>query len=158
MKIGYTIINNKTLAYLGGNYHHDQKEVWTSLITNWICRKTNLPQNAYNWIDELVHESLANRINFYGIAKCHPDDEFFTPTGQKLAKERLLTNFYTARDKAMNKFIKIINNIPHVNAAQRLAKYRETIIHNIFMRTQAEELLNNLSKGRKDIDQYRRKQ
>lgn len=66
-----------------------------------------------------VFRVLRNRRDsLHGVAKCHPNDEFDFEVGKKLAKERLLNNYYIIQNDISREVIKRIrhklNDMSHI--------------------------------------------
>ena len=74
---------------------------------------TKLPFIADDEAEELmdfVFRVLQNRRDsLRGVAKCHPNDEFDFEVGKKLAKERLLDNYYRIQKDISKEVIKRIH-------------------------------------------------
>lgn len=90
---------------------------------NKICKElTKLPFIADDEAEELmdfVFRVLRNRRDsLRGVAKCHPNDEFNFEVGMKLAKERLLDNYYRIQNDISREVIKRIrhklNDMSHI--------------------------------------------
>lgn len=57
-----------------------------------------------------VFRVLRNRRDsLHGVAKCHPNDEFDFEVGKKLAKERLLNNYYIIQSNIFWEIIKRVH-------------------------------------------------
>lgn len=68
---------------------------------------------------DFVFRVLRNRRDsLRGVAKCHPNDEFDFEVGTKLAKERLLDNYYRIQNDISREVIKRIrhklNDMSHI--------------------------------------------
>ena len=74
---------------------------------------TKLPFIADDEAEELmdfVFRVLRNRRDsLRGVAKCHPNDEFDFEVGKKLAKARLLNNYYRIQKDISKEVIKRIH-------------------------------------------------
>ena len=82
---------------------------------NKICKElTKLPFIADDEAEELmdfVFRVLQNRRDsLRGVAKCHPNDEFDYEVGKKLAKARLLDNYYKIQNDISQEVIKRIRH------------------------------------------------
>ena len=51
------------------------------------------------------HEKYMMPSEFRVVVTCDPRDEFDVEVGKKIAKERLLKNYYASLDKRVNKFL-----------------------------------------------------
>ena len=75
---------------------------------------TKLPFIADDEAEELmdfVFKVLRNRRDsLRGVAKCHPNDEFDYEVGKKLAKARLLDNYYKIQKDISKEVIKRISH------------------------------------------------
>ena len=75
---------------------------------------TKLPFIADDEAEELmdfVFRVLQNRRDsLRGVAKCHPNDEFDYEVGKKLAKARLLDNYYKIQNDISQEVIKRISH------------------------------------------------
>lgn len=75
---------------------------------------TKLPFIADDEAEELmdfVFRVLRNRRDsLRGVAKCHPNDEFDYEVGKKLAKARLLDNYYKIQNDISQEVIKRISH------------------------------------------------
>ena len=75
---------------------------------------TKLPFIADDEAEELmdfVFRVLRNRRDsLRGVAKCHPNDEFNFEVGKKLAKARLLDNYYRIQKDISKEVIKRIHH------------------------------------------------
>ena len=83
-------------------------------IYNKISKElTKLPFIADDEAEELmdfVFRVLRNRRDsLRGVAKCHPNDEFDFEVGKKLAKARLLDNYYRIQKDISKEVIKRIH-------------------------------------------------
>lgn len=74
----------------------------------------NTRWDAYNKIDKMVrdtefcvvpNEKYMMPCEFRVVVTCDPRDEFIPEVGQKIAKKRLLKNYYASLDKRVNKFL-----------------------------------------------------
>lgn len=92
-------------------------------IYNKISKElTKIPFIADEDAEELmnfVFRVLRNRRDsLRGVAKCHPNDEFDFEVGKKLAKERLLDNYYRIQNDISCEVIKRIrhklNDMSHI--------------------------------------------
>ena len=60
---------------------------------------------------DFVFRVLQNRRDsLRGVAKCHPNDEFDYEVGKKLAKARLLDNYYKIQNDISQEVIKRISH------------------------------------------------
>ena len=82
-------------------------------IYNKICKELlKLPFIACDEeLMDFVFRVLQNRRDsLRGVAKCHPNDEFDYEVGKKLAKARLLDNYYKIQNDISQEVIKRISH------------------------------------------------
>lgn len=72
-------------------------------------------------VDIIIVKILRNRHNFYGIAKCNPDDEYNVEIGKEIAKARLLAKYYRVKRRLFDELFKILCNSA-VRDAQHIIK------------------------------------
>ena len=48
-------------------------------------------------------------MKFYGMAKCHPDDEYSQAVGQHIAKHRLLDKYLSVRSRIARRLSKDVS-------------------------------------------------
>lgn len=72
-------------------------------------------------VDIIITKILRNRHNFYGIAKCSPDDEYNVEIGKEIAKARLLAKYYRVKRRLFDELFKILCNSA-VRDAQHIIK------------------------------------
>lgn len=63
-----------------------------------------------NLMDFVFRVVRNRRDGLCGVAKCHPNDEFDFEVGKKLAKERLLDNYYRIQNDISREVIKRIRH------------------------------------------------
>ena len=49
-------------------------------------------------------------MKFYGMAKCHPDDEYSQALGQHIAKHRLLDKYLSVRSRVARRLAEDVSN------------------------------------------------
>lgn len=59
-------------------------------------------------VDIFIAKVLRNRHNFYGIAKCNPDDEYNIEIGKEIAKARLLAKYYRVKRRLFDELFRIL--------------------------------------------------
>lgn len=72
-------------------------------------------------VDIIIAKILRNRHNFYGIAKCNPNDEYNVEIGKEIAKARLLSKYYRVKRRLFDELFKILCNSA-VRDAQHIIK------------------------------------
>ena len=76
--IKYSVKENKVIARFD--------EEWIYSISNYFA-KIGCTDRKF------ILKYLKNKSNFFGIAKCHPDDNFNLNFGKDLSKNRLIENY-----------------------------------------------------------------
>lgn len=105
--IKYKVFDNETIAYFDNN-GCSNLYTWMQSITIQVMKKLHIPKDdfiRFN-IQNIARDILINKTNFYGIAKCSPDDYFDIDFGKEIAKQRLLNKFYKYRDKVLVQTVK----------------------------------------------------
>ena len=72
-------------------------------------------------VDIIIAKILRYRRNFYGIAKCNPNDEYNVEIGKEIAKARLLAKYYRVKRRLFDELFKILCNSA-VRDAQHIIK------------------------------------
>lgn len=72
-------------------------------------------------VDIIIAKMLRYRRNFYGVAKCNPDDEYNVEIGKEIAKARLLAKYYRVKRRLFDELFKILCNSA-VQDAQHIIK------------------------------------
>ena len=61
--------------------------------------------NGYSWaIKDLVHDIFVKRIKdveYFGVAHCHPNDEFDEEKGKAVARNKALMSYYKDMERCM---------------------------------------------------------
>ena len=64
-------------------------------------------------VADIVHgvlsECAESGMKFYGMAKCHPDDEYSQALGQHIAKHRLLDKYLSVRARIARRLSKDVS-------------------------------------------------
>ena len=77
---------------------------------NYVCKNAGVDCIPANLLTTgLMPASFRTEV------KCHPDDEFDVEVGKKIAKERILENYWRSRRKAM------------LRVAKKLEEYADTL-------------------------------
>lgn len=91
--------NGKPLA-------NDLYRGWEYKLFNDVC---NIMRHLFindEDIDIIIAKILRNRHNFYGIAKCNPNDEYNKAIGEEIAKARLLEKYYRTKRRMLDEIFK----------------------------------------------------
>ena len=76
-------------------------------------------------VADIVHgvlsECAESGMKFYGMAKCHPDDEYSQAIGQHIAGNRLLDKYLSVRSRIARRLAKDVSKIYY-----RLGKIAKT--------------------------------
>ena len=64
-------------------------------------------------VADIVHDVLSecaeSGMKFYGMAKCHPDDEYSQALGEYIAKHRLLDKYLSVRSRIASRLAKDVS-------------------------------------------------
>ena len=58
---------------------------------------------------DVMYECAKSGMKFYGMAKCHPDDEYSQAFGEYIAKHRLLDKYLTVRSRIARRLAKDVS-------------------------------------------------
>ena len=103
--IKYTRVNNSVFAYFDKGYSY------TYWVDDWLRYFTkHSPDISSCKVADIVHgvlsECAESGMKFYGMAKCHPDDEYSQALGQHIAKHRLLDKYLSVRARIARRLSK----------------------------------------------------
>ena len=107
--IKYTRVDNSVFAYFDdGNYNQYAYDYWAGNLLGYFNKHS---PDIVSWkVADIVHgvlsECAESGMNFYGMAKCHPDDEYSYTLGQHIAKHRLLDKYLTVRARIARRLSK----------------------------------------------------
>ena len=103
--IKYTRVNNSVFAYFDKGYSYTY---WVDDLLRYFIKHS--PDISSCKVADIVHDVLSecaeSGMKFYGMAKCHPDDEYSCTLGQHIAKHRLLDKYLSVRSRIARRLIK----------------------------------------------------
>ena len=103
--IKYTRVNNSVFAYFDKGYSYTY---WVDDLLRYFIKHS--PDISSCKVADIVHgvlsECAESGMKFYGVAKCHPDDEYSQALGQHIAKHRLLDKYLSVRARIARRLSK----------------------------------------------------
>ena len=103
--IKYTRVNNSVFAYFDKGYSYTY---WVDDLLRYFIKHS--PDISSCKVTDIVHgvlsECAESGMKFYGMAKCHPDDEYSQAIGQHIAKHRLLDKYLSVRARIARRLSK----------------------------------------------------
>ena len=111
--IKYTIVDNSVFAYLGEvtNNQYAYKYWLDDLLRYFIKHSPNISSCIVaDIVHDVLRECAESGMKFYGMAKCHPDDEYSQALGEYIAKHRLLDKYLTIRSRIARRLAKDVSN------------------------------------------------
>ena len=106
--IKYTRVNNSVFAYFDKGYSYTY---WVDDLLKYFIKHS--PDISSCKVADIVHgvlsECAESGMKFYGMAKCHPDDEYSQTLGQHIAKHRLLDKYLTVRSRIARRLAKDVS-------------------------------------------------
>ena len=103
--IKYTRVNNSVFAYFDKGYSYTY---WVDDLLRYFIKHS--PDISSCKVADIVHgvlsECAESGMKFYGMAKCHPDDEYSQAIGEYIAKHRLLDKYLTVRARIARRLSK----------------------------------------------------
>ena len=103
--IKYTRVNNSVFAYFDKTYAYTY---WVDDLLRYFTKHS--PDISSCKVADIVHgvlsECAESGMKFYGMAKCHPDDEYSQALGQHIAKHRLLDKYLSVRARIARRLSK----------------------------------------------------
>ena len=103
--IKYTRVNNSVFAYFDKGYSYTY---WVDDLLRYFAKHS--PDISSCKVADIVHgvlsECAESGMKFYGMAKCHPDDEYSQALGQHIAKHRLLDKYLSVRARIARRLSK----------------------------------------------------
>ena len=60
-------------------------------------------------VHDIVNECAESGMKFYGMAKCHPDDEYSQAIGEHIASNRLLDKYLKVRSRVARRLAKEVS-------------------------------------------------
>ena len=105
--IKYTRVNNSVFAYFDKGYSYTY---WVDDLLRYFTKHS--PDISSCKVADIVHgvlsECAESGMKFYGMAKCHPDDEYST-LGEYIAKHRLLDKYLSVRSRIARRLSKDVS-------------------------------------------------
>ena len=106
--IKYTRVNNSVFAYFDKGYSYTY---WVDDLLRYFIKHS--PDISSCKVADIVHgvlsECAESGMKFYGMAKCHPDDEYSQAIGEYIAKHRLLDKYLTVRARIARRLAKDVS-------------------------------------------------
>lgn len=106
--IKYTRVNNSVFAYFDKGYSYTY---WVDDLLRYFTKHS--PYLSPCMVEDIVHgvlsECAESGMKFYGMAKCHPDDEYSQALGQYIAKHRLLDKYLSVRARIARRLAKDVS-------------------------------------------------
>ena len=110
--IKYTRVNNSVFAYLGEVTNNQYAyKYWLDDLLRYFIKHS--PDISSCKVADIVHgvlsECAESGMKFYGMAKCHPDDEYSQAIGQHIASNRLLDKYLSVRSRIARRLAKDVS-------------------------------------------------
>ena len=107
--IKYVRVDNSVFAYLGEVTNNQYAyKYWLDDLLRYFIKHS--PDISSCKVADIVHgvlsECAESGMKFYGMAKCHPDDEYSQALGQHIAKHRLLDKYLSVRARIARRLSK----------------------------------------------------
>ena len=106
--IKYTRVNNSVFAYFDKGYSYTY---WVDDLLRYFTKHS--PDISSCKVADIVHgvlsECAESGMKFYGMAKCHPDDEYSCTLGEYIAKHRLLDKYLSVRSRIARRLAKDVS-------------------------------------------------
>ena len=106
--IKYTRVNNSVFAYFDKGYSYTY---WVDDLLRYFIKHS--PDISFSKVADIVHgvlsECAKSGMKFYGVAKCHPEDEYSQALGEYIAKHRLLDKYLSVRSRIARRLAKDVS-------------------------------------------------
>ena len=106
--IKYMRVDNSVFAYFDKTYSYTY---WVDDLLRYFIKHS--PDISSCKVADIVHDVLSecaeSGMKFYGMAKCHPDDEYSQAIGQHIAGNRLLDKSLTVRSMVARRLAKDVS-------------------------------------------------
>ena len=106
--IKYMRVDNSVFAYFDKGYSYTY---WVDDLLRYFIKHS--PDISSCKVADIVHgvlsECAESGMKFYGMAKCHPDDEYSQAIGEYIAKHRLLDKYLTVRSRIARRLAKDVS-------------------------------------------------
>ena len=107
--IKYTRVDNSVFAYLGEvtNNQYAYKYWLDDLLRYFIKHSPDISSwKVVDIVHDVMYKCAESGMKFYGMAKCHPDDEYSSTLGEYIAKHRLLDKYLSVRARIARRLSK----------------------------------------------------
>ena len=110
--IKYTRVDNSVFAYFDdANYNQYAYDYWIGNLSSYFIKHS---PGIESWkvtdiVHDVINECAESGMKFYGMAKCHPDDEYSQALGQHIAKHRLLDKYLSVQSRIARRLAKDVS-------------------------------------------------
>ena len=106
--IKYTRVDNSVFAYFDKGYSYTY---WVDDLLRYFTKHSPdiSPYKVADIVHDIVNDCAESGMKFYGMAKCHPDDEYSCTLGQHIAKHRLLDKYLSVRARIARRLAKDVS-------------------------------------------------
>lgn len=110
--IKYTRVDNSVFAYFDdANYNQYAYDYWIGNLSSYFIKHS---PGIESWkvtdiVHDVINECAESGMKFYGMAKCHPDDEYSQALGQHIAGNRLLDKYLSVRARIARRLAKDVS-------------------------------------------------
>ena len=107
--IKYVRVDNSVFAYLGEvtNNQYAYKYWLDDLLRYFIKHSPDISSwKVVDIVHDVMYKCAESGMKFYGMAKCHPDDEYSSTLGEYIAKHRLLDKYLSVRARIARRLSK----------------------------------------------------
>lgn len=113
-------VDNSVFAYFDKTYAYTY---WVDDLLRYFIKHS--PDISSCKVADIVHDVLTecaeSGMKFYGMAKCHPDDEYSQALGEYIAGNRLLDKYLSVRSRIARRLAKDVSKTHY-----RLGKIAKT--------------------------------
>ena len=106
--IKYVRVDNSVFAYFDKGYSYTY---WVDDLLRYFTKHS--PAISSCKVADIVHgvlsECAESGMKFYGMAKCHPNDEYSSTLGEYIAKHRLLDKYLSVRSRIARRLAKDVS-------------------------------------------------
>lgn len=106
--IKYTRVDNSVFAYFDKTYAYTY---WVDDLLSYFIKHS--PNISSCIVADIVHDVLSecaeSGMKFYGMAKCHPEDEYSQAIGEHIAGNRLLDKYLSVRSRVARRLAKDVS-------------------------------------------------
>ena len=110
--IKYTRADNSVFAYFDdANYNQYAYDYWIGNLSSYFIKHS---PGIESWkvtdiVHDVINECAESGMKFYGMAKCHPDDEYSCTLGEYISKHRLLDKYLSVRSRIARRLAKDVS-------------------------------------------------